>query len=76
MEPYDEVVKGLKQGVPIYKTLNRLGIHRSEFYKNITKEQKLELDLIRTSTKMFSGLYRTPSPYMKEFEPIILDDDE
>ena len=51
---YKAVIDGLENGIPIYKTLRRIGLNSHYFYKALTKQQYLEMNLVRHSTKMFS----------------------
>lgn len=49
MDRYNEIKALVEKGVPVYKALKQLGINSSFFDRNVTKEQRRELQSIKTS---------------------------
>ena len=47
---YLQVLKLVKSGITIQNACVTVGINRTEFYKNITKEQKKELRFYKSTT--------------------------
>ena len=57
---FAKVVKLVEKGDTIYKALKKLGISRSLFYKFLTKEKKLKLQVTKTLNAEFGiNDYRT-----------------
>jgi hypothetical protein len=57
MNDHFEKVKTLVlTGLPVYKALRKLKINSNTFYRNITEQQKLELQQIKTSFAI-RGIY-------------------
>jgi len=50
---FPKLISMVEGGYNISVALNKLGIDRSTFYKCITKEQKSELRLIKTSNAIY-----------------------
>ena len=48
-ELFPKVIEMVEQGYNISVALDKLGINRSTFYRGITKEQKAELQISKTS---------------------------
>jgi hypothetical protein len=52
-EKYPDVIKLIEQGFTICESLDMLKICRTAFYKCISKEQKLELRMTKTSNALY-----------------------
>ncbi len=48
-EVFKKVINNIPKGIPIYKTLKYLKITSPTFYKQLTTEQKLELQHIKVA---------------------------
>jgi hypothetical protein len=48
-EVFKKVISNIPKGIPIYKTLKYLKISSPTFYKQLTTEQKLELQHIKVA---------------------------
>lgn len=74
---YKEVIKQLKNGIPIYKTLKRLNVCRADFYNYLSPKQRSELDLNRIATKKQSYKHHNcNAQYTKVFSVDYLYNDE
>lgn len=52
-EAYPKVCKLVEEGLTIKQALNTIKIDSSQFYKAITKQQFLELQIIKTSNTIY-----------------------
>ena len=59
---YPKVISMVESGETICHALNKLGINRTLFYRLITTQQKLELQMVKTSNTKY-GVGSNFKPY-------------
>lgn len=52
-EAYPKVCNLVEQGLTIKQALDKVNVDRSQFYKAITKQQFLELQMIKTTNTIY-----------------------